>query len=94
MASRVWVVAEMGESLRIQGDLLMLVDAEGIATLYRTVETYVEPSQGIIDKWHLAERPFWADPETHMFRMLEEVETRPVHSEEEIQDFFQIVQGI
>src|SRR5262245_54734050 len=51
--NRVWVVAEYGEELHIEGDLLVLWSVESKqATLYRTLETYIEPSQGIIDKWH------------------------------------------
>jgi hypothetical protein len=89
---RVWVVAEDGDELHIEGDLLVLHEI-GIhrATLYRTVETYVEPSQGIIDKWHFAEKPYFVDPKTHLFRMLEEVESCVVHNESDIRELFESV---
>jgi len=91
--NRVWVVAEYGEELHIEGDLLVLWSVESKqATLYRTLETYIEPSQGIIDKWHYAERPYWVNPETHLFRMLEEVETREeVETQADISAMFESV---
>jgi len=92
---RVWVVAEEGQELHVKGDLMVLLDVEsGAATLYRTVETYLEPSQGIIDKWHMAERPYHVDPGTHMFRFLEEVEYRVIESQDEIQEMFDSVEPL
>jgi Fe2+ or Zn2+ uptake regulation protein len=83
------VVAEQDEELRVEGDLMVLLNVNTRkATLYRTLETYIEPSQGIIDKWHYAERPYWVNPETHMFRMLEEVETIIAHDDDDIRQLF------
>jgi hypothetical protein len=91
----VWVVAEEGEELHVRGDLYVLWDLESKqATLFKTVETYVEPSQGIIDKWHMGERPYCMDSDTHMFHMLEEVECRIVENEEEMQELFDSVQSL
>lgn len=92
---RVWVVAEYGQELHIRGDLMVLLDVEsGTATLYRTVETYIEPSQKIIDKWHAAEKPYWVNPETHLFRFLEEVDYRMVESQDEIEEMFDSVEPL
>jgi len=89
---RVWVVAEQDEELYIEGDLLVLWEpTASCATLYRTVETYIEPSQGIIDKWHMAERPYWVNPEVHLFRMLVQVDSQPAHNESEARELFEKV---
>jgi len=79
---RVWVVAEEGQELHVKGDLMVLLDVEsGAATLYRTVETYLE-------------RPYHVDPGTHMFRFLEEVEYRVIESQDEIQEMFDSVEPL
>jgi hypothetical protein len=91
----VWVVAEENEELFVQDDLVVLLERDvGKATLFRTVETYIEPSQGIIDKWHLAERPYMVDPNTHFFRFLEEVDSRIVHDSSEVQEMFESMEGV
>jgi hypothetical protein len=71
------------QELHIEGDLLVFVD-KGKATLYQTVETYMRPSQGIIDELVLEDRDYYFDSDTGIFRELAKVGERKVTAREDV----------
>lgn len=62
---------EAWQEMIVEGDLIVLINHQtNTAQLYQTVETYQNPSQGIIDKVTLAEEDYNYNDETRVFRVL------------------------
>jgi hypothetical protein len=65
---------EEWQEMMVVGDLIVLINHQlNMAQLYQTVETYQNPSQGIIDKITLAEEDYNYNDETRVFRHLRRV---------------------
>ena len=61
-----------GQEMYPEGDLIWFVDGNKV-TLYRTIETYLDPSQEVIDEISDADIPFNWDNETKMFRVMQDM---------------------
>jgi hypothetical protein len=61
-----------GQEMYLEGDLIWFIDGNKV-TLFRTIETHMDPSQEVLDEICDSDTPYHWTPETKLVRVMQEM---------------------